>query len=131
MTQLEDLEQEAASLGIITINVAFDGVVSFSLKTGDKCLIGIDPAIASTGTKRAAAFAHELGHCETGAFYNTHSSFDLVGKHEHRAWKWAVQQLIPREQFLYVYAHSRNIFELSEELHVTEELAEKACEMYL
>jgi len=33
--------------------------------------------------------AHELGHCECGAFYNRYSPFDLVGKHERRADCWA------------------------------------------
>ena len=42
--------------------------------------------------------AHELGHCETGSFYNRYAKLDLRQKHENRADKWAIQHLIPVEE---------------------------------
>ena len=40
-------------------------------------------------------FAHELGHCETGSFYNRYAKLDVRQQHENRADKWAIRRLVP------------------------------------
>ena len=44
-----------------------------------------------TGTEETVHLAHELGHIETGGFYNIHSEFDLRAKHELRADRRAIK----------------------------------------
>ena len=45
----------------------------------------------------AAVVAHEGGHASTGATHKVCSPFDLVEKHEYKAWKWAVQNYISED----------------------------------
>lgn len=62
--------------------------VSFMNNDG-KCAIGINPYHLENIADEKYKLSHELGHCECGAFYNRYSPFDLIGKHERRADKWA------------------------------------------
>ena len=38
------------------------------------------------------AIFHEIGHCETGSFYNPYSPFEVRKKHENRADEWAANK---------------------------------------
>lgn len=59
------------------------------------CFIGIDKQSISSEQEELIRIAHELGHCETGAFYNRYSALDIRQKHENRAKHWAYQTLLP------------------------------------
>lgn len=58
---------------------------SLSLLDNSKCYIAIDPFKIYGEADEKVKLAHELGHCETGAFYNEYSKFDIRAKHERRA----------------------------------------------
>jgi len=73
--------------------------LSISLPDGS-CCIAIDPWKMDTVAKETVCLAHEMGHCETGAFYNRWASYDLRAKHENRANKWAVEYLVPESELL-------------------------------
>ena len=74
--------------------------------------------------------AHELGHCETGSFYNVYSSLDVREKQEKRADLWAVRRLVPEEEFINVIVSGTvEIWELAE-YFVTEDFIRKAVEIY-
>ena len=47
--------------------------------------ITMDSRKLKTKAEEKVILAHEVGHCETGSFYNIHSSFDVRGKHEELA----------------------------------------------
>ena len=75
--------------------------------------------------------AHELGHCKRGAFYNQYSSFDIRSRHEYRADKWAVQQIIPYEELISACESGyTERWELAEYFDVTENFITKAFEVY-
>ena len=75
--------------------------------------------------------AHELGHCETGAFYNEYSKFDIRAKHERRANKWAIKKLIPEDELKEACTFCYNRYELAEHFGVTEDFMQKALDYYI
>lgn len=58
------------------------------------CHIAVDPWKMDSCQKETVCLAHELGHCETGSFYNRWAKLDLREKHENRADKWAIEHLL-------------------------------------
>ena len=57
--------------------------------------IALDPWKLGTLAQETVCLAHELGHCETGSFYNRYAKLDVRQQHENRADKWAIRQLVP------------------------------------
>ena len=58
----------------------------------------VDPMQLASEADEAVKLAHELGHCETGSFYNRYTPLDLRAKPERQAWDWAIERLLPRDQ---------------------------------
>jgi len=106
------------------------GIESLSLPLKNKCFIAIDPMLIKSYSDEKVKLAHELGHCETGSFYNEYTSLDIRGKHERRADCWAIKKLIPKEELEKAYKNCRNRYELSEYFGVTEDFMQKALEYY-
>lgn len=57
--------------------------------------IAIDPRKFKSEIEFKCILAHEIGHVETGSFYNIYSPFDLKSKCEHKANKRAAEILMP------------------------------------
>ena len=60
--------------------------------------IALDTDHIEGTTEAKVCLAHEMGHIETNSFYNVHSPLDVRQKHENRANKWAIKQLITEEE---------------------------------
>ena len=91
----------------------------------------MDPFRIETTAQERVHLAHELGHCETGSFYNVYSSLDVREKQEKRADLWAVSRLVPADEFINVLTSGLvEIWELAEYFNVTEEFIHKAIEIY-
>ena len=74
---------------------------------------------------------HELGHCETGSFYNRWAVMDIRQKHENRADKWAIKKLVPKDELDAAIADGRiELWELAELFGVTESFMLKALCWY-
>ena len=100
---------------------------SLSVQVDGSCAIAMDPAVCDTGSVERTHLSHELGHCLTGSFYNAYSSHDLRRRHEIRADKWAICQLVPAFQLDRAIADGRTeMWELAEYFGVTEEFMRKA-----
>lgn len=85
----------------------------------------------SSMTEYKCILAHEIGHCETGSFYNIYSPFDLRAKCERRADKRAIEILMPYEEvYLALQRGCRNVFSLAKQFEVTEDYARKAIDLY-
>ena len=75
--------------------------------------------------------AHEIGHCETGSFYNVNSPLDLRSRHEVRADRWAITKLIPRAELKKATDNGINTpWELAEYFGVPQDFMEKALSYY-
>ena len=104
--------------------------VSVELPDGSRC-IAIDPWKMETTAEETVALAHELGHCSTGAFYNRYAKRDIMQKHENRADKWAIQELIPVEDLDEAVAEGHTeLWDLAEQFGVTEAFMKKAVCWY-
>ena len=103
---------------------------SLSVSIDNNFFIALDPFKIKSEADEKVKLSHELGHCETGAFYNEYSPFDIRSKHERTADKWAIKKLIPEDELKEACRYCRNRWELSEHFGVTEDFMQKALDYY-
>ena len=105
---------------------------SMAIQMADgSCAIAIDPWKMETLADEATSLGHELGHCETGSFYNPFAALDVRQKHENRADKWAIQHLVPRDELSKALAAGhRDTWDLADCFNVSEQLIKKALCFY-
>lgn len=79
MTDLLDLYGLAEEHGteIYWFDLGTAESLSLPLEDGS-CAIAMDPWRMSTLADEKVKLAHELGHCETGAFYNRYADEDIA-----------------------------------------------------
>lgn len=96
------------------------------------CYIAINPYKLRSTQEEKEKLAHELGHCITGSFYNVHATVEYRQRHENRADKWAVKQLIPADELDAAVANGcSEIWELAEHFGVTEQFMRNAVCYYV
>ena len=101
------------------------------MSTSGNCYIGIDPFQIETEAEERVHLAHEIGHCERGAFYNPYSDLDIRARHELRADRWAIKNLIPFADFQQALMEGiTELWELAEHFNVTDTFINKAVEYY-
>ena len=91
-----DLDAYAERRNIDVDWIPMRRATSLSVPLGDRYAIALDPWKLGSLAQETVCLAHELGHCETGSFYNQYAALDVRQRHENRADKWAIQHLIPR-----------------------------------
>lgn len=127
------LYQEAndAGIDIIWMPLRIDRSLATQFDDGSFA-IGIDPWKMDTIAKEIVCLGHELGHCNTGSFYNRWATCDIRKKHENRADKWAIERLVPLEDFDQAIADGYdNIPDLADYFNVTEDFMRKAVCFYI
>ena len=98
---------------------------------GGQYAIAINPWKMDSLAMETVCLAHELGHCETGSFYNPYAVCDVRRKHENRADKWAIRRLVPRAEYAAALAYGfTDIHALAERFGVTPEFMKKAVCLY-
>ena len=103
---------------------------SLSISDDGECFIAIDPFKIKSTADEMVKLAHELGHCETGAFYNQYALCDVRTKHERRATKWAIKKLVPEDELKDACRYLTNRWELSLHFGVTEDFMQQAMDYY-
>ena len=104
---------------------------SLSVPLGDGYAIALDPWKLGTLAQETVCLAHELGHCETGSFYNRFAALDVRQQHENRADKWAIRRLVPAEELDAAMADGCDtIPALADRFGVTEAFMRKAVCWY-
>ena len=104
---------------------------SLSVPLGDGYAIALDPWKLGTLAQETVCLAHELGHCETGSFYNRFAKMDVRQRHENRADKWAIRRLVPEDDLDAAMADGCNtIPALADRFGVTEPFMAKAVCWY-
>lgn len=102
------------------------------LLPGGQAVIGMDDSVSDGGTEERVHLSHELGHCLTGSFYSIYTAVDCRQRHENRADKWAIRELIPVERLDEAVAEGcTELWDLAERFGVTEELMKKAVCLYV
>ena len=105
---------------------------SLSVQLPDgSCAIGMRRSGLSPRQERVC-LAHELGHCETGAFYTRYSAVDNRDKCEQMAQRWAIQVLVPLDELKrQLQAGLREPWQLAEYFQVPEWMILQAAAYYL
>jgi len=123
-----DLYSYAETRGIDVVWYPLPIHPSLSVQLPDgSCSVAVDPWRMETLADETVCLAHELGHCETGSFYNPYTKFDVVRRHEHRADKWAIKHLISSDALDQAVADGcTEMWQLAERFGVTCEFMKKA-----
>ena len=130
MQALYELAQQQ-NIEVLTFPMEKSGSMSIMDSQG-RCFVGMDPGIQDGSVRERVHLAHELGHCVTGSFYTIYAAVDHRRRHENRADKWAVRQLIPVEQLDDAIADGcTEYWELAEKFGVTESFIKKAVCLYV
>ena len=122
---------EQQNIEVIETSLPENGSLSLMDDAGN-CYIGIDESVMDGGALEIVHMAHELGPCLTGSFYNLHTRFDIRQRHENRADKWAVRQIISVEDLdTAIAAGYTEVWQLAEYFSVTEQFMRKAICLYV
>lgn len=132
MINLLDLYSLAEDHGTQVVWFDLEAAESLSMPLSDgSCTIAMNPWRMPTVADETVKLAHELGHCETGAFYNRYAARDVRQKYENRANKWAIKKLIPEDELKQAILQGCcEPWELAEYFHVTEGFMQKALCWY-
>lgn len=104
---------------------------SMSIQGDDGDFVLMDYSLIESGANEKVHLAHELGHCATGSFYNPYTTLNNRKKHENKADKWAIEQLISAEALDAAVADGHTeIYDLAEYFGVTEDFMRKAVCWY-
>ena len=132
MTDLLELYDLAESHGTDVYWFDLGTAESLSVLQSDgSCAIAMDPWRMPTLADEKVKLAHELGHCETGSFYNRWAACDIRQKHERRANRWAYEKLVPEDELLKAIRQGyQEPWELAEYFNVTEPFLRGALAHY-
>lgn len=126
-----DLFKIADDQGIEVVYSSLPKVLSASAQCGESCMVGLDYSLLWGGVAEREHLAHELGHCCSGAFYNLYSPHDIRAKHEARANRWAIRQLVPPRDIVAALEHGCcEAWQMAEYIGVSPELLSNALELY-
>lgn len=119
------------NIAVLRYPMEENGSMSVQLPDGGQ-YIGMDERVSDGGVQERVHLSHELGHCMTGSFYSVYTAVDCRQRHENRADKWAIRELIPVEQLDDAVASGcTELWELAERFGVTESLMRKAVCLYV
>ena len=119
------------NIEVIQFPMRENGSMSLMDDSGN-CYIGIDQSVMDGDALERVHMGHELGHCLTGSFYNRYSPYDLRQRHENRADKWAILQLVTEDALDEAVADGCcEIWNLAERFGVTEQFMKKAVCYYV
>lgn len=125
---LNDLYARAERQNIAVDDVPMRAIASASFPQG---WIALDSSKIESQAAEKVTLAHELGHIETGSFYNIYSPFDLRAKHERHADRRAIQMLVPNDALINaIKGGITEPWELAEYFEVTESFIRKAMLYY-
>ncbi len=86
--------------------------------------------IHSTRLLRGICY-HELGHAATGALHKVDSPYELVGRSEHRANRWAAEHYMNQEDFRAAFSEGyTELWQLSEYFDMPESDVQKALDYW-
>lgn len=131
MYTTEALYRYARSRGHAVYRRSLRHTRAMSIRMPDgHCAIAISKHPLSDRLERRC-LAHELGHCETGAFYGQRAADAEIRVCEQRAEQWAINFLIPYDELCQQVQNGLSSpHELAEEFQVPESMLQEAVEYY-
>lgn len=96
-----------------------------------KCYIALDPTCFHSDADELCKGLHEIGHCDTGSFYDENAVCDIRQKHENTADKRAIELRLSVDDLEEAVARGNTeIWSLAEYFGVTEDFMKKAICWY-
>lgn len=131
--QIQALYDYAKQQNIAVLDFPMQNNGSMSIMAEDgSCYIGMDASVLDGNVQERVHLGHELGHCATGSFYSIHTAVDSRQRHENRADKWAIRQLIPVDDLDAAIANGyTEIWELADLFGVPEDFMKKTICFYV
>lgn len=131
--ELQHLYDLAVQQNIEVLPFPMEKTGSMSIMTDNgQCYIGMDEAVLDGSVSERVHLSHELGHCVTGSFYNRYAAVDSRRRHENRADKWAIRNLIPVAALDQAIEDGcTEYWALADRFGVTEEFIRKAVCLYV
>lgn len=126
----DDLYEYAESKNITVDFRSIPKNKSFSVRMDFGDFIVIDEKAMENSAEERTLAAHELGHCETGAFYVLDAPLSFRSKAEEQATRWAVKKLINKQEMKSLLKQGYEKWDLAEYFNVTEDFIEKAYRLY-
>lgn len=131
MMLLEEMFELAAASNISVNYYPLSPIKSIAIQDDEECSVALDPALNETFAEQAVSLAHEIGHIATGSLYTFKTPLVCKSKHERRAWKWAVNSLIPRDKLeSLLRVSSDDLWDAADQLDVTIDMVKQACRLY-
>lgn len=131
MTQYELARQYATQKKISVHDFSFSAFSSCAIELDERYAIGLDQRQLETESERLVAITHELGHIETASLVSMRGPFDPVERNEHRAWKWTIERLLPRDRLKKSLREcGGRLWDVAEQFDVTEALVRRALSQY-
>ena len=115
---------------IAVIDYPFENFRACTIENGSRYYIGINEKSFENTAQRNTAKAHELGHCMTGALYCASSPLFTQEKCEYKATRWAIRKLVPKQLLLDYFKKGYQMWEIAEEMDLTEEFLWQAYYHY-
>lgn len=130
MTTYEELCDIAEKDNILMLIGKLHGSPSMAICDDGDCAAVFDYSQIDSSSMLMTCTAHEIGHCETGAFY-TENSLELRSRMEYRANKWAIKKLAPKDEMKKaIEKGNTEVWQLAEYFGVTEDLIRFAIWVY-
>ena len=120
----------AANNNIGIVDYPFESLKACSIMDENNYYIGINEKRFENTSQRNTAKVHELGHCMTGALYCKHSPLFTQEKCEYKANRWAIRQFIPKQVLIDYLKKGYQMYEIAEEIELTEEFLWQAYYHY-
>lgn len=129
--EVERLHSFAAAHEISVEYFTLKRAQSLSMPVRPGYAVAIDPERIESSADEYCKLAHEIGHCQTEAFYNRHTPFDIMEKHENTADKWAIEHTITADELDDAIAEGcGEYWQLAERFGVTEDFMKKTVCWY-
>lgn len=105
--------------------------LSLSTEAFGVSFVALDYSLLFNAKDEQIHLAHEIGHCQTGAFYNIHSPYDIREKHEYKADKWAVHEILPPDDMISaMQSGCAEVWQLAEHFDMPEDFIRRAIQIY-
>lgn len=122
------LYDRIAALGYEVVEVHTRALKASVFQAG---YVFIDPTKFDSEAGLRCALAHEIGHIETGSFYNIYSLYDIWDKCEYKANKRAIEILMPYPDVVKaIHKGYLTAWALADFFDVTQDFAQMALDIY-
>lgn len=126
-----DLYRKLADQGVALYTWDLGEEKAVTMEMGGQYALFMDFDNIGSAAEETVVAYHEGGHICTGATHKVASPYDLVERHEYRAWKWAIQNCISKTELEQAVADGcTELWQMADRFEVTEDFMQRAICWY-